>query len=47
MAYLLVNYDFKFDGDGLRPENQYRGYNITPDLSKRMLFKQRKTPNSH
>ena len=41
MAYLLVNYDIKFDGDGLRPGNKYLAAYIFPDTSKRVLFRRR------
>ena len=41
MAYLLVNYEIKFDGTGQRPENQYLGVNIRPDSSRRVLFRRR------
>ena len=41
MAYLLMNYDIKFDGDSLRPENKYLATYIFPDTSKRVLFRRR------
>ncbi|KAI0334068.1 cytochrome P450 [Cubamyces sp. BRFM 1775] len=43
LAYIVLNYDIKFDGDGQRPGNVYWGPIVFPAPSARVLFRKRQT----
>ncbi|KAJ8475230.1 hypothetical protein ONZ51_g6703 [Trametes cubensis] len=43
LAYIVLNYDMKFDGDSRRPENMYWGPVVIPSPSARILFRKRQT----
>ena len=40
-AYVVLNYDIKFEQQGFRPPNKLFGLAIVPDPSARVLFRQR------
>ena len=42
VAYILIHYDLKLPGEGLRPQNLYLARNILPDPSGKVLFRRRK-----
>ena len=41
LAFLIVNYDFKLEGDGKRPRNVYFGSSIIPSPSGQLMFRKR------
>ena len=41
LAFLVVNYDFKFVGGGPRPENIYISENVVPDPTVQLMFRKR------
>lgn len=43
MAHVIVNYDVKFEKEGVRPENVYTGLSIQPDPDARVLFRKRRS----
>nr|BAD94562.1 cytochrome P450 [Phanerodontia chrysosporium]BAL05132.1 cytochrome P450 [Phanerodontia chrysosporium] len=43
MAYVVVNYDVKFEKEGVRPENIYAAMGISPDPNARVLFRKRES----
>ena len=42
VAYILIHYDLKLPGGGLRPQNLYLARNILPDPRGKVLFRRRK-----
>ena len=42
LAYLIVNYDMKFDGDGKRPPNRCFLFSVSPALDGRVMFRLRR-----
>lgn len=42
MAYIVVNYDVKFEDDGIRPPNKWLGLTIIPDPTASVMFRKRK-----
>ena len=42
LAYIVLNFDIKLEGDGKRPENIHWGPAVIPDLNARVLFRKRK-----
>lgn len=43
MAYVVANYDVKFEREGVRPKNVHVALTISPDPEARVLFKERKS----
>ncbi|EKM61817.1 uncharacterized protein PHACADRAFT_191008 [Phanerochaete carnosa HHB-10118-sp] len=43
MAHVIVNYDVKFEKEGIRPENVYTGLTIQPDPDAKILFRKRES----
>ena len=43
MAYIIANYDVKFEQEGVRPKNIHVSQTITPHPEARVLFRQRTT----
>nr|BAL05135.1 cytochrome P450 [Phanerodontia chrysosporium]BAL05136.1 cytochrome P450 [Phanerodontia chrysosporium] len=43
LAYLVVNYDVKFEKEGVRPENMHVGLTISPDPAGKVLFRKRRS----
>ncbi|KAK7686504.1 hypothetical protein QCA50_010102 [Cerrena zonata] len=41
LAYTIVNYDVKFEGDIPRPQNVWHGNRVVPDTSVNVLFRKR------
>ncbi|KAJ8464090.1 hypothetical protein ONZ51_g9826 [Trametes cubensis] len=41
LAYIVLNYDMKLEGDGKRPENIHFGQTVFPDPNARVLFRKR------
>ncbi|KAH9895714.1 cytochrome P450 [Cubamyces lactineus] len=41
LAYLVLNFDMKLEGDGKRPENVYWGPTVVPSPTARVLFRKR------
>ena len=41
MAYTIINYDVKFENEGVRPRNISFGLATLPDPAARVLFKKR------
>ncbi|EMD34612.1 hypothetical protein CERSUDRAFT_158140 [Gelatoporia subvermispora B] len=41
LAYILLNYDVKFEREGVRPENNWAAMNIVPDPTAKVLFRKR------
>ena len=41
LAFLILNYDFKFAGDGARPPNVHIAEAIIPNPSTRLMFRKR------
>lgn len=46
MAYIVLNYDIKFECEGVRPANVHTVLAVTPDPTAKMLFRKRKFPDS-
>lgn len=42
LAWILVNYDLKMDGDGKRPENVYYANGVIPAPKGQVMFRKRK-----
>ena len=42
MAYLVQNYDVKFEDEGKRPSNKWFGLAVVPDPAARVLFRKRR-----
>ena len=42
LAYILLNYDFKLEKPGGRPENLYLGPSILPNPRAKVMFRKRK-----
>ncbi|KZT08802.1 cytochrome P450 [Laetiporus sulphureus 93-53] len=45
LAYIVLNYDVKFGGDGTRPSNHWFGILIVPDPTAEVMFRKRQ-PNT-
>lgn len=43
IAYVITNYDVKFEKEGVRPENVHIALTISPDPEARVLFRERKS----
>ena len=43
MAYLVLNYDVKFEQEGKRPDNKWFAAAVVPDPAARVLFRKRST----
>ena len=43
MAYLLMNYDVKFEVEGIRPPNVYMATRLIPNPTAKVLIKKRST----
>ena len=43
MAYLVLNYDLKLEGEAVRPDNVHITTTIAPNPSAKVLFKKRRT----
>ena len=43
LAYLVVNYDFKIEGDGPRPSNVYFAESVVPNPTAKVMFRKRST----
>ena len=43
LAYVLVNYDIKFERPGVRPANVHTAFSVRPDPDARILFRKRTT----
>ncbi|PCH34174.1 cytochrome P450, partial [Wolfiporia cocos MD-104 SS10] len=41
MAYMILNYDMKFEGNGGRPENVWEWYSVRPDPTARVMLRKR------
>ncbi|OCH84018.1 cytochrome P450 [Obba rivulosa] len=41
LAHVLLNYDVKFERDGVRPENKWVGTAVAPDPTAKVLFRKR------
>lgn len=41
MAHLVLNYDVKFEEEGVRPPNQWFGLTFVPDPTANVLFRKR------
>lgn len=41
LAYIVVNYDVKFEDEGVRPPNMWLGLTILPDPTATVLFRKR------
>ncbi|OCH95708.1 cytochrome P450 [Obba rivulosa] len=41
LAYILINYDVKFEREGVRPENKWISTAIVPDPTAKVLFRKR------
>ena len=49
LVFLIMNFDFKLAGDGVRPDNIYLGDSVTPNPTAKLMFRKRKlnaTPSS-
>ena len=46
LAYILLNYDLKLGGDGLRPPDVFVAMATMPAPESRVLFKKRETAAS-
>ena len=49
LVFLIMNFDFKLAGDGVRPDNIYLGEAVSPDPAAKLMFRKRKvntTPSS-
>ena len=44
LAYIVLNYDLKIDGDGKRPANIYYANEIIPAVDGLVLFRKRQYP---
>ena len=44
LAYIVLNYDLKIDGDGKRPANIYYANEIIPAVDGMVLFRKRQYP---
>lgn len=43
MTYVVMNYDVKFEQEGVRPENVHLGLAIMPDPKAKVLFRKRRS----
>ena len=41
LAHIIVNYDMKFEREGVRPDNVHGVLSVQPDLVARVLFRKR------
>lgn len=41
LAYVVLNYDVKFEREGVRPENKWIAMSIVPDPTAHVLFRKR------
>ena len=44
LAYIVLNYDLKFGGDGKRPTNIYYANEVIPAIDGEVLFRKRQDP---
>lgn len=42
MAYIILNYEFKTEVDGQRPQNKYFAHSRVPDTSAKIMYRERK-----
>jgi len=42
LAYIILNYEFKTEVDGKRPQNKAFALSVIPDTSAKILFRERK-----
>jgi cytochrome P450 len=43
MVHLLLNYDVKFESEGIRPTNLVIGPSIMPNMEAKVMFRKRQT----
>ena len=41
MAHIVMNYDVKFEHEGVRPPNKWYGLSLGPDPTAKVLFRKR------
>ena len=41
MAHIVMNYDVKFEDEGVRPPNMWFGINVVPDPTAKVMFRKR------
>ena len=41
MAHVVMNYDVKFEQEGVRPPNKWYGLSLGPDPTAKVLFRKR------
>ena len=46
LAYIVVNYDIKVDGDGARPPNVYFANTVLPNQRGKIMFRKRQTTSA-
>lgn len=42
MAYIVANYDVKFENEGVRPTDEHTIMTVNPDQNAKVLFRKRK-----
>lgn len=42
MAHVVVNYDVKFEEEGVRPLNIWHGMAVSPDPAAKVMFRKRR-----
>ncbi len=43
LAWIVLNYDMKIEGDGERPANFYLGPTVLPPMEGQVMFRKRET----
>ncbi|KAF7792531.1 hypothetical protein EIP86_003572 [Pleurotus ostreatoroseus] len=46
LAHVIMNYDVKFENEGVRPRNKWFGMSLVPDPTARVLFRKRQTSST-
>ena len=46
LAYIVVNYDIKVDGDGARPPNVYFANTVLPNQRGKIMFRKRQAASA-
>lgn len=41
MAHVVMNYDVKFEDEGVRPPNMWHGLTVWPDPAAKVMFRKR------
>ena len=41
MAHIIMNYDIKFENEGVRPANKWFGLSLAPDPTVKVFFRKR------